>query len=169
MNKKIFFGLAVGVLTAGLILPGCDDSARHDERDQKKVENAKEEVREAEQDLKAAEREAQETIQKANETDRIANKSDEWKSFRADAIAKIHNNEVRIAEMRDKMKTSGKNMDKVYAKKIDKLEERNNELRKEIEQYQEQPSNWDTWSAEWNRDMDELGNALNDLFTRDKK
>ncbi len=169
MNKKKSSTLVMSILVTGIIFSGCSSPAKKEEADQKKIEKSQEEVAEAQRDLQTAKQEADATVQQVNADDKITKENEAWVAFRAESIAKIHNNEVRITELRDKMKSSGKTMDKMYAKKIDKLEERNNELRKEIEQYQEKPSNWESFKAEWNHDMDELGNAFKDLVTDNKK
>lgn len=169
MNTKKSSTLVMSMLVAGIMFSGCSTPAKKEEADQKKIEKSQEEVIEAQRDLQDAQRQASATAQQVSDNEKITKDNEAWVSFRAEAISKIHNNDVRIAELRDKMKSSGKTMDKMYAKKIDKLEERNNELRKDIEQYQEKPSNWESFKAEWNHDMDELGNAFKDLVTDNKK
>ena len=90
--------------------------------------------------------------------------AEEWAEFKREAEQKIDANEKRIAELREKRKKAGKVMDKVYEERIEALQERNRNLRLKITNYETNKTDWDKFKEEFNRDMDELGKAIGDIF-----
>nr|MBP8086991.1 hypothetical protein [Saprospiraceae bacterium] len=88
--------------------------------------------------------------------------------FKSDAEIKIKENEVRIGELKVKMKKSGKTFDAMYEKNIIALEEKNKDLKTRIASYETNQSDWDAFTREFNHDMDELGQALKDLTVNNK-
>jgi hypothetical protein len=54
-------------------------------------------------------------------------------------------------------------------KKIESLEERNRSMRTRLVAYQTDQSNWEQFKTEFNHDMDEIGDALQDLTIDNKK
>lgn len=155
MKKTIFKISVLTALAAGTILTGCQSP-------QEKEQDAREDVQEAKQDLNEAKQDANAEAQKA------ASEA-EWKAFRAEAELKIRDNEIRIAELRAKMKESGKVMDKLYEKKIERLEEKNREMRAKMVAYENNQSDWETFKREFNHDMDEIGQAFKDLTVDNEK
>lgn len=95
--------------------------------------------------------------------------SNEWIEFEKDANIKIAENEARIAELRLKMSKSGKTFDKLYEKNIDRLEEENRTLRNRLEAYRKSESGWENFKEEFDRDMQNLGEALEDLTIDNEK
>ena len=67
------------------------------------------------------------------------------------------------------MKKPGQTWDDVYAKKIEKLEAQNNDLRIKINTYDPEKSDWETFKREFNHDMDSFGQAFKDLTTNNSK
>jgi|ERR1051325_11109541 outer membrane murein-binding lipoprotein Lpp len=154
--KKTIFTLAVATtLMAGTIFTGCQSSDA-------KVDAAKDKVQDAKQDLKEVQKDANTEAQKA------AN-AEEWKKFKSESEIKIRDNEIRIAELREKMKKSGKTLDALREKRIDELEQKNRDLRSRIDAYDKSQSNWESFKREFSHDMDELGQALKDLTVDNKK
>ena len=153
--KKII--LTLGVATAfltGTILTGCQSSAQ-------KEASARDNVQEAKQDLKDVRKDANAEAQE------LAN-AEEWETFKSDAELTIKNNEIRIAELRVKLNKQGTMLDPMYEKKIATLEQQNKDLKKRIEDYEKNQSDWETFKREFNHDMDELGKALKDLTVDNK-
>ncbi|MBK7337033.1 MAG: hypothetical protein IPJ00_13070 [Saprospirales bacterium] len=105
--KKIIFSIGITTLMAGALLTGCQTAAQ-------KEEAAAEDVEQAKQDLQNARTEAD------NEAVLVAN-NEECQAFRNETEARIKVNEARIAELKVKMKKSGKSMDALYADKINAL------------------------------------------------
>jgi chromosome segregation ATPase len=148
--KKPILTVALAVfLIQGIILTGCNSSSQ-------KAENAKENVQEAREDLSEAKQEANTAIVKA------ANEQ-EWKEFKIDAEARIKKNELRISQEKSKLKRNGNNVDEAAKQRIDALETRNAEFTNRINNYEKNQTDWETFKLEFNRDMDELGNAFNNL------
>jgi exonuclease VII large subunit len=155
--KNVFCILTTTALfTAGTLFTGCESS-------EKKVENAQEKMQDARQDLKEAQKDAN------VEARRTAN-AEAWKTMRDETTIKIKENEVRIEELRMKMKRPGKTLDAVYEERIAALEQRNRDLKTRIDGYDANTASgdWETWKREFNRDMDSLGRSLRD-FTVDNK
>ena len=98
---------------------------------------------------------------------KVAN-AEEWSVFKSDAEIKIKENEVRIGELKVKMKKSGKTFDAMYDKNIIALEQKNKDLRTKISNYESNQSDWEAFKREFNHDMDELGQALKDLTVNNK-
>lgn len=152
-SKYIIFALALSSL--GVLSTGCQSSSE-------KVDDAKANVAEAKEDLK-------EVVKDANaEIARAAN-AEEWRVFKNETELAIKDTENRIAELRTKMKSSGKTMDAVYSKKIDNLEESIKDLKSRVYVYETNQSDWASFKREFNHDMDELGQALKDLTVNNKK
>ncbi len=94
--------------------------------------------------------------------------SEEWAAYKADVEAKIEANEKRIAELKAKINKPGKLLDKVRAERIEALEQRNRDLRLKITAYETNKTDWEKFKEEVNHDLDELGKAINDIFTDNK-
>jgi len=153
--KKLIITLVVAApLLTATIITGCQSSA-------KKETSARENVQEAKQELKDVQKEANKEAQK------LAN-AEEWETFKSDAELTIKNNEIRIAELRVKLNKQGTMLDPMYEKKIATLEQQNKDLKKRIEDYEKNQSDWETFKREFNHDMDELGKALKDLTVDNK-
>jgi len=116
-----------------------------------KVEDAKENVMEANQDLK----EAQALYEK------------EWQQFKSEAELKIDANQKSIDELKAEIKTASSKFKAKYEKEVLALEQKNAELRKSINEYKyEGKDKWEEFKKEFNRDVDVVGNAIKDLFSK---
>ncbi len=135
------------MLVAGTLLTSCKSPAQKEEAAQAKVD-------EAQQDLNAAQ------VKVASQ--------EEWATFKIESELKINDNEIRIAELKVKMKKPGKVFDALYQKRIDDLEKRNLDMRVRMETYEKSQSDWESFKTEFNHDMDELGKSLKDLTVDDK-
>ncbi|MDI6033459.1 hypothetical protein QLS91_10275 [Flavobacterium sp. LB2P84] len=152
--KKTLFTLAITTFMAGTVLTGCQNTSKKEEAAQDNVEDARENLDDAKEELTDA---------------RKAATQEEWETFKANTNATITENEVRIAEMKASMKKTGKSIDEEYAKKIDALEQKNNDIKIKIETYKnDSKSDWESFKQEYNRDMDELGEALKNLTVDNK-
>jgi hypothetical protein len=118
---------------------------------EEKVEDAKENVIEANQDLK----EAQALYEK------------EWQQFKSEAELKIDANQKSIDELKAEIKTASSKFKAKYEKEVLALEQKNAELRKSINEYKyEGKDKWEEFKKEFNRDVDVVGNAIKDLFSK---
>jgi hypothetical protein len=154
MKKAIFTLAIVTSFFAGAILTGCQSSAQQ-------AEAAEVKVLEAQQDLSKAEA-------KASEATIIMVNTEEWQTFKTESELKIRDNEIRIAELRFKMKKPGKVFDSFYAKRIDALEQKNKNLKIRMETYDKNQTNWESFRDEFKHDMKELGQAFKDLTVDNK-
>ncbi len=154
MKRTILTFVVTTTLMAGTILTGCQTSGE-------KLDDAKSNVQDAKQDLKEAQKEVStEALNTANAA--------EWKVFKQESEVKIRNNEVRVAELKVKLKKPGKTFDALYEKRIEKLDQKNKDLKTRIDAYENKQSDWQAFKSEFNQDLDELGQALKD-FTVDNK
>lgn len=154
MKKLSFINLIAASFVAASLLTSCSSNAD-------KENKAKEEVNEAKENLQEVKNENQEdAVKKAN--------AEEWQAFKADAESKIKDHEARIAELKEKMKKSGKTMDALYQKKIDNLEARISDLKLKLDNYEKNQSDWQSFKTEFNHDMDEFGKAFKDLTVDNK-
>ncbi|MGL2994476.1 hypothetical protein [Flavobacterium sp. TSSA_36] len=115
---------------------------------QQKENAAKNNIAEAKQDL----------------ADTKANNAAEWKSYKASAQIKIADNKKQIGVLKDKMNQPGNTFDGMYRNRIEKLEAKNMDLEKKLIGYDGNATQWETFKGNFNRDMDEIGNNIKDLF-----
>ncbi|MBC7641301.1 MAG: hypothetical protein H7174_03010 [Flavobacterium sp.] len=90
--------------------------------------------------------------------------ANQWIKFRAESQAKIADNEKRIAELKVRMNEPGKTFDGLYRTRIEKLESKNAELKSRLRNYDGNQTQWKTFKSDFNRDMNEIGNNIKDLF-----
>ena len=154
--KKTIYSLAVSIaFAAALAVTGCNSPSNRAEKARENVEESKEELREAKADAE---------LQKQK-----AATAEEWKTFRTDSEVKIKENETRIAEIKAKMMKPGHALDSLYHRRINALEEKNNNLRTKVNAYEKNQSDWESFKREFNHDMDEMGKAFKDLTIDNKK
>jgi uncharacterized protein YeaO (DUF488 family) len=137
MNKAII----ILALVAGTIFTSCKSA---NQKEQKAEKNAIE----ASQDLKNTR----------------ASNSDEWIAFKTESEEKILDNEKRIGELKVKMNKPGNTFDGLYRTRIEKLEAKNTELKSKLNNYDGNETQWKTFKSDFNRDMNEMGNNIKDLF-----
>ena len=99
--KKTIYTLALTTFVAGTVLVGCQTSTKKEEIAKDKVAAARENVQDAKEELMDARKEAT---------------AEEWKAFKDQTNATIHENEMRIADLKAKMKKTVNSIDAMYAK-----------------------------------------------------
>ncbi|MFV5692129.1 hypothetical protein ACM55K_08910 [Flavobacterium sp. LT1R49] len=153
--KKTIYILALTTFIAGTILIGCQTSTKKEEEAKDKVADAREDVQDAKEELMNARKEAT---------------TEEWKAFKDQTNATINENEMRIADLKAKMKKTENSIDAMYAKKVNELEQKNKDIKAKVETYKnDRNSDWESFKREYNHDMNELGNALRDVTVDNKK
>jgi uncharacterized protein YeaO (DUF488 family) len=141
--KKRFYLLAVTMLlTAGTVITSCNMGNRQNRTN--------------------------ENIEDVQQRERIAT-AEEWAEFKSESERKIMENEARIQELKKKMMEPGVGLDSLRQNRIDRLEEKNNELRVKIRTYEHDKSDWESFKREFKHDMDEIGDAFKDLTIDNKK
>ena len=140
--KKSILMLASLALITGSILISCNTNS-------KKVENANNNVIEANDDSVTANKEYWADIE----------------NFRKAAADMIEANNQKIAELKVKIKLEKKDAQVAYQEKITFLEQKNSDLKKEIDDYKvEDKEKWEKFKVEFSKDMKGLGTALGDFF-----
>ena len=135
--KNKYFILTVIVLVAGAVFNSCSGS--------------KENVDQANEDLKVEQ----------------AQYEKEWQQFKSDAELKVNDNEQKINELKVKIKTARIDFQLKYDKEVTELEQKNIELKKKISEYKyEGKDKWAQFKQEFNRDIDIVGNAIKNIFTK---
>lgn len=108
-TKIILFYLVSITFIAGTLLVSCKPSNKDEIQSQEKVEIARENVQVAKDSLAVAKKAA---------TDQ------EWKTFKKEADSVLTDNEAQIAELKLRMKKTGKSIDVKYQKNIEILEQK---------------------------------------------
>lgn len=115
---------------------------------------------------------AQDSANIANENLSIAQQNEaeaeEWKTFKIEANVTIKQNELKIAELRVKMHKSDNSLSAVYQTRIDTLEKSNEDLKVRISTYDKNHSDWATFKKDFNKDLNDLGQAIKDVSTNNK-
>jgi hypothetical protein len=143
MKKSIVLFVATALLSAATIT-GCESTSSKAE----KVENAKDEVAESKKDLDRA------TTEYLADVDR----------YRAETAAKVTANNKSIAEFKTRIASQKKEARVEYENKINALEQKNSDMKKEMDDYKlDGKEKWESFKAEFNHDMNELGKAFKDL------
>jgi hypothetical protein len=157
MRNYSIFTFVFAILIGSVSFTACQSQ---NTREDKAVEN----VQDAKQDLEDLKEDTNAQKQLQNEVS-----VEEWKIFKAESELMIRDNEIRISDLKVKMRKPGKLLDPLYDKKIEKLEQKNADLKERIEAYEKSQSNWEAFKREFKHDMDELGKAMNDLTIDNKK
>jgi hypothetical protein len=85
----------------------------------------------------------------------------EYILFKKESEIKLKENDMKIANLKEKMKANKKAIQLKYQKKVDELNEKNLKLQEEIKNYKESDkSKWNTFKLEFNHKMDELGKSI---------
>jgi len=146
MKKSMLMVMAAGYVLI-TILAECNSPS-------KKVENATENLREAKQELNQAQMDS----------------AADFELFKKESEAKIDNNEKLITAFRQRMATDKIKIKVIDQKVIDDLEQRNINMRKRMEEYKgKSKDEWNEFKIEFNRSMDDLGNAVKKLGFKNTK
>lgn len=152
--KKTILSITIIMFIVANVLVSCQNSSKKEEAAKDNVEEARDNLDDAQDELSDV---------------RAAATEEEWKAFKESTNATVVQNEILIAEMKAKIKKTGKSIDEIYAKKIIDLEQRNKDIRLKVETYKNDTnSDWQSFKEEYNRDMNELGTAIKNLTVDNK-
>ena len=99
------------------------------------------------------------TVVKKKET------TDEWALFRIEIERKIHANENKISEMKSIQNASAN-----LLKRVSVLENNNNDLRKQLDEFNEEVKvKWESFKIKMNHDANEIGIELKAIKINNKK
>lgn len=145
--KKSILTLALTMFAAGTIFTSCNSSSE-------KVENAEENLKQASQDLDKANEEYFTEIEK----------------YRKDAAEKFTANEQSIIAFNARIENEKAEAKADYRNKIAELEQKNTDIKRRMDDYKAiSKEEWETFKAEFNHDMEELGKAFYDLTAKNVK
>lgn len=145
--KKSILLFAASTFVIGAIFTSCNTPAE-------KVENAQENATEANEELN-----------KAN-----AAYLEDVENYRRITAEKIAANDKSIADFDARIEKEKKSVKDEYKKKIAELEQKNSDMKKKMADYKmDGKEQWEKFKTEFSHDMDELGNAFNDLTVKNVK
>jgi uncharacterized protein (DUF342 family) len=154
MKKSIFTLVLISCVTATM-LTSCKSSTNEEKESQERVETAREDVQNAKDTLAEAKRVATEQ---------------EWIAFKESSDSIIRINDMKIAQLKLKMKNSNKSIDAKYEENMATLDQKNEALKIKMVSYKNDAnSDWQSFKREFNHDMDEIGQAFKDLTVDNKK
>ena len=143
------------VLFAGIIFSACQTP-------EQRVNSAEEKVQDAKLDSTM--------LQKSDSSQaNYSANAEQWRSFKAEAEGKIKHNEIRIAELKLKIVQAQKPPETTYQERIDTLEQRNKNLHTRMVNYEGNRSNWETFKAKFDQDMNGLGQSLQEFSIKAKQ
>lgn len=143
--KKTF--IVVALFVFAVIVGACSSPT-------KKVEEAQTDVIEANKELDEANAEYMADMAK----------------YRMETAEKIAANDLIIKDLNARISNQKKNRQVEYKQKVAELEQKNMDMKRKMEDYkQDGKENWEKFKAEFNHDMDELGNAFKNLTVNNVK
>ena len=129
------------------IITSCKSPAQKVEKEENNVINANKDLDEANVEYKA-----------------------EVERYRKETSDRIAANDQNIADFNLRIEHEKKAAKADYEKKISALEQKNTDMKKKMADYKaDSKENWASFKAAFTRDMDDLGDALKKLTTREKK
>lgn len=137
------------------LLTGFDSNAQQAPASK---ENTREEKRNIKEAKKAAEQEELHATEK-----------EEYQTFMKESAEKIQSNESKIKELKENKKEEAIAADQEFDSKIKNLQDKNEEMKSRMNNYQPQKSTWTKFKEEFNHDISELGNAFKDIAVNNKK
>jgi hypothetical protein len=94
----------------------------------------------------------------------------EMTEYRKTSEEKIAANELKIAEFKARVNAQKEEAKADYEKKIDDLNRKNTDLKMRLDNFRfDSKTKWESFKFELNKDMEELGTAINDLMGKDEK
>ena len=152
--KKSILSLAVCTFITGAIITSCNTSSEKVENSQNNVQEAKKNVEEANNDLDKANQEYLKDIE----------------NYRKEIADKIAANDQSITELKTRIKHEKKEAKADYKKTIDKLEQKNSDMKKKLDDYKaDGKEKWELFKTDFNKGMDEIGKSLKDLTAKNVK
>lgn len=135
-----------------LLLVSCNNSPKAKEGE---LENAQEDVVDAEAALQQS---------------KLDSVSD-YNTFKASIELKLVENQRQIDELKATIIDSKDSNKLMYSKQLVKLEEKNEELKTKLQDYDQQGTSekWELFKVEFNKDMDDLGKSISNIAARNMK
>ena len=114
---------------------------------------------------------AKATVEEANQDLEIARAdSAEYTNYKIESEKKLRENELLIADMKDRMKSERKETRVKHKNQLDSLDMQNSQLRNDMHLYNSQgKENWEKFKKGFNMELDALGKAISQLAERNMK
>jgi hypothetical protein len=149
MNTFIF-KMSILLIVSTVVITSCNFST---EQKAATLEKAKANVAAASQDLDIARED-----------------SAEYANYKIESGKKLRENELLIADMKDKMKSERKETTVKYEKQLDSLSRQNSQLRNNMHTYNSAgKANWELFKKGFNKELDALGKSISQLAERNQK
>ncbi|GAA4461296.1 hypothetical protein GCM10023093_05700 [Nemorincola caseinilytica] len=143
--RSNIIAIAGALIISGFMATGCGSS---EDRAREDVKDAQENVAEAQNDLNKANAEYEAEIEE----------------YRRTMVDRSEANNRTIDELKANVDKQRKEAREEYRQKVAALEEKNRELKARMSDYKaDGKDKWENFKTEFNRDMDNLGQALSDL------
>lgn len=137
--KKLIFTITATLLLTGTIFTSCDTATE-------KAENIKINAEEAKEDFKV-----------------------DIENFKKETAVKIDSNKQKIAELNVKIEYAKDDVKTYSQEQIAILEQKNREMKIKMDEYKEDgKENWESFKAEFSRDMDDLGEAFKNFTVKNE-
>ncbi|MFO7673490.1 MAG: hypothetical protein R6V74_07275 [Lutibacter sp.] len=144
--KKLIFTITTSIMLTGAIFTSCNTAAE-------KVDKAEDKSIKADEDFNSAKEEYLADIE----------------NFKKETNAKIDANNQLIADFKVKIASSKKDAQVYYQEQIAILEQKNIAMKQKMDTYQETgKDNWETFKTEFNKDMNDLGEAFKNFTVKDE-
>lgn len=144
--KKLIFTLSATLLLAGAVLTSCNTAAE-------KVDNAEDKSIKADEDFNTVKEEYLADVE----------------NFKKETNLKIEANKQMIAEFNVKIEYAKKDAKAYYVEQIAILEQKNIAMKKKLDEYEVTgKDNWETFKTEFNKDMNDLGEAFKNFTVKNE-
>jgi len=144
--KKSILTFPATILTIAFVVISCASP-------EEKVEKAENEVVEANDKLDSA----------------IKNYKEDMAAYRIETANQIANNEKMIADFNLKIAKKKKAIKADYLEDIAALEKKNTDMKMKLNRYKDDGNDkWRTFKSEFSKEMDDLGESIKDLTSKDK-
>jgi hypothetical protein len=145
--KKFIFTLTTTLLLTGSIFISCNTAAE-------KVDKAEVKSIKADEDFNIAKEEYLADIE----------------NFKKETTAKIDANKQMIADFNVKIEYAKNDAKAYYVEQIAILEQKNIEMKVKLDAYEESgKDNWESFKTEFNKDMNDLGEAFKNFTVKNEK
>ncbi|MDZ7755818.1 hypothetical protein [Rhodohalobacter sp.] len=136
--------IIIAAVLSVFVTQGCDKGSND-------LELAEVAVIEAERDLEIAQSEIEANIG----------------IFRQEIENKIMENNLTIADIKERIQDEDAEIKAAYEVRIEKLERTNSEMKRKMDNFRyTSRDNWDDFKDKFSSSMDDLGNSLNDFFSK---
>lgn len=142
--KSSTFAITMFAIIFAFTAQSCDRSSDN-------MESAQTDVIEADRDLEIAQSEIEADVQ----------------IYRQKTASDIRDNNLAISDIKDRIENEDQDTRAAHHTRIAELEKENSDLKRKIDNYRiTDRNNWDQFRDDFSSSMDDLGNSLDNFFSR---